>query len=145
MAVQSSLQERLTGRLGDIFGLSQSADEFALARSDRKVLGGRLLRTLASERLLRPDDVYRVVPRRTWVRRKSEGDLSPAEFDGLYRLVRLQLLAELVFGDKERAHEWLHTPKKRLDDVAPIELATDTLGFEAVEHWLHEIDQGYFA
>ena len=27
----------------------------------------------------------------------------------------------------------------------PIEFAGDTLGYEAVENWLHEIDQGYFA
>lgn len=67
------------------------------------------------------------------------------EFDGLYRLVRLQLLAELVFGDSRQARDWLHAPKNRLGGATPMAFAADSLGFEAVENWLHEIDQGYFA
>jgi len=63
----------------------------------------------------------------------------------LARMLRLQLLAELVFGDAQRAQDWLHTPKKRLDGTAPMDFASDALGFEAVENWLHEIDQGHFA
>lgn len=143
-----SLQDRLTDKLGSILGsgqgTGQAADELALARTDRRQLGANLLRTLASERILAPADVYRIIPRRTWVRRKGEGTLTTAEFDGLYRLVRLQLLAELVFGDPERARQWLHAPKTRLGGAAPMDFAADSLGFEAVENWLHEIDQGYF-
>jgi len=59
--------------------------------------------------------------------------------------VRVQALAELVFGDAARARAWLHSPKERLGGVAPIAFAADTLGFEAVQAWLHEIDQGWFA
>lgn len=140
-----SLQDRLTSRLGGVLGMSAAADEMSLALTDRKALSGMLLRTLVGERLLAPADVYRVVPRRTWIRRKSEGSLTSAEFDGLYRMLRLHLLAELVFGDARRANDWLHSPKKRLDGATPMDFATDSLGFEAVENWLHEIDQGYFA
>ncbi len=143
--MELSLQDRLTTRLGGALGMTSPADEMSLARTDRKHLGGMLLRTLAGDRLLAPADVYRVVPRRTWIRRKSEGSLTTAEFDGLYRMLRLQLLAELVFGDVARARDWLHSPKKRLDGMTPMDFATDSLGFEAVENWLHEIDQGYFA
>lgn len=143
--MELSLQDRLTSRLGGVLGMVAPADEMSLARTDRKQLGGMLLRTLVGERLLAPADVYRIVPRRTWIRRKSEGSLTTAEFDGLYRMVRLYLLAELVFGDGARARDWLHSPKKRLDGMTPMEFASDSLGFEAVENWLHEIDQGYFA
>ena len=100
---------------------------------------------LTGQNLLAPADVYRIVPRRTWVRRKAEARLSRDEFDGLYRLVRVQTLAELVFGDAARAKAWLHSPKERLGGTAPMDFAADTLGFEAVQAWLHEIDQGYFA
>jgi len=144
-----SLEDRLTDHLGDLLGVAGSADELALARADRKTLGAMLMRSLTdksrAEQLLVPADVYRIVPRRTWVRRKAEGGLTGAEFDGLYRLVRLQLLANLVFQDPRRAGEWMHSPKARLGGVAPMDFAADSLGCEAVEGWLHEIDQGYFA
>lgn len=140
-----TLQDRLAGRLGRALGIPAASDELALARTDRGTLAARLIETLAAERLLAPADLHRVIPRRTWLRRKAEHALTPAEFDGLYRLVRLQVLAELVFGDAERAREWLHTAKSRLDGVTPVEFAGDTLGFEAIENWLYEIDQGYFA
>ena len=140
-----TLQDRLTDKLGIVLGMKGVTDEFALARTDRTALGAGLIKTLAGERLLAPSDLYRVIPRRTWIRRKGEGSLTVAEFDGLFRLVRLQLLAELVFGDTERAREWLHGGKTRLGGATPVEFAGDTLGYEAVENWLHEIDQGYFA
>ena len=40
---------------------------------------------------------------------------------------------------------WKHSPKERLGGLAPMACAADTLGFEAVQSWLHEIDQGWFA
>ena len=144
-APDRALQDRLTDKLGIVLGMKGVTDEFALARTDRNALGAGLIKTLAGERLLAPSDLYRVIPRRTWIRRKGEGSLTVAEFDGLFRLVRLQLLAELVFGDTERAREWLHGGKTRLGGATPVEFAGDTLGYEAVENWLHEIDQGYFA
>ena len=71
--------------------------------------------------------------------------LTGAEFDGLYRLVRLQMLAELVFHDSQRAQGWLHSPKARLGGATPMDFSSDSLGFDAVQAWLHEIDQGFFA
>ena len=143
------LESRLADSLGGALGMDRASDEMTLARTDRKTLAAMLMRTLTDkstgESLLAPADVYRVVPRRTWVRRKAEGGLTGAEFDGLYRLVRLQLLASLVFQDSARAAEWLHSPKTRLGGAAPMDFAADSLGYEAVESWLHEIDQGYFA
>ena len=143
------LESRLADSLGGALGMSRASDELTLARADRKTLATMLLRTLtdksSGEQLLSAADVYRVVPRRTWIRRKAEGGLTGAEFDGLYRLVRLQLLANLVFQDSQRANEWLHSPKARIGGATPMDFAADSLGYEAVESWLHEIDQGYFA
>ena len=145
-----TLDDRLTGSLGGILGLPSASDEMSLARADRGALGTRLLKALtrtgpANKGVLAPADVYRVIPRRTWIRRKAEGTLTVPEFDGLYRLVRLQLLTELVFQDPVRAHAWLNSPKERLGGATPMDFAADSLGYEAVQSWLHEIDQGYFA
>lgn len=143
-----TLDDRLSGSLGGMLGLPGSVDEAALARTDRAKLGARLLKALTRptpRALLAPADVYRIVPRRTWIRRKAEGLLTVPEFDGLYRLVRLQTLAELVFQDADRARAWLNSSKERLGGATPMDFAGDWLGYEAVQGWLHEIDQGFFA
>jgi putative toxin-antitoxin system antitoxin component (TIGR02293 family) len=143
--MHTSIDDHLSRKLGQIFGLASGATEGALARADRQQLGAALLRNLEDQALLAPADVHRIVPRRTWLRRKAEATLSRDEFDGLYRLVRVQALAELVFGDAERARAWLHSPKERLGGATPMAYTADTLGFEAVQAWLYEIDQGWFA
>lgn len=135
----------LSRKLGQIFGLPSPATEEALAMADRQQLGTALLSHLESQSLLAPADIQSIVPRRTWTRRKAGAGLSRDEFDGLYRLVRIQALAEVVFGDAKRARAWLHSPKERLAGATPMAFAADTLGFEAVQAWLHEIDQGWFA
>jgi putative toxin-antitoxin system antitoxin component (TIGR02293 family) len=140
------LEDRLSGKLSELFGLRVDAgDEWALAATDRAQLGTALLSRVRDEQLLAPADVQRVIPRRTWLRRKAGQPLSPAEFDGLYRLVRLQALAELVFDDAAQAANWLRQPKHRLSGATPLDFAADALGVEAIEGWLHEIDQGYVA
>ena len=101
--MEIALDSGLNQRLGHIFGLKSGATELALATADREQLGAALLRSLENEPLLSPSDIHRIVPRRTWLRRRAEARLSRDEFDGLYRLVRTQTLAELVFGDAERA------------------------------------------
>jgi putative toxin-antitoxin system antitoxin component (TIGR02293 family) len=128
-----------------MLGLKSGADELTLARADRKRLGNALVRKLAGGGALAASDVHRVIPRRTWLRRKAEGGLTGPEFDALYRLVRLRALAELVFGDEQQADDWLRSPKTKLGGVSPLEFASDALGHQAIESWLHEIDQGYFA
>lgn len=142
--MQVTLQSRLTDRLSTALGVADATDELSLAMVERGALGARLLETLAGERLIAPADLYRAIPRRTWLRRRGEGSLTPAEFDRLLRVVKLQLLAELVFGDTERARDWLHTGKKRLGGASPLDFASDMLGYEAIENWLYEIDEGYF-
>lgn len=141
----AGLEDRLSGRLGELLGQDMGGDLFALAGANRTLLGQALLGRVRDERLLAPADLQRVIPRRTWLRRKAGQPLSRTEFDGLYRLVRLQALAELVFGDTDRARHWLHSPKTRLGGASPLDVAADMLGYEAIESWLHEIDQGYSA
>jgi putative toxin-antitoxin system antitoxin component (TIGR02293 family) len=146
--MEITLDDRLSGSLGGMLGMPGAADETTLARTDRGTLGARMLKALtmpAHKALLAPADVYRIIPRRTWIRRKAEGTLTVPEFDGLYRLVRLQTLTELVFQDTDRARAWLNSPKERLGGATPMDFAGDLLGYEAVQGWLYEIDQGYFA
>lgn len=143
--METTLEDRFTARLTGALGLKSGAGDVGLAKAERAALGRALISAVVDERALSPSEVHRVVPRRTWIRRKVEGKLAPAEFDGLYRLLRLRTLAELVFDDQAQADEWLASPKRRLGGKSPSEFAQDWLGQQVVENWLHEIDQGSLA
>jgi len=60
----------------------------------------------------------------------------------LYRLLRMLWLAEMVFGDKSLAHDWLVRPKVRLYGAMPVQQAQDPRQASQVERWLIDIDEG---
>ena len=70
--MNTNLEATLSQTLGRALGLPSGASELALARADREQLGTALMHSLTGQNLLSPADVYRIVPRRTWVRRKAE-------------------------------------------------------------------------
>lgn len=92
-------------------------------------------------------DIYEVViPARTLKHRKSRKEsLTPDESDKLVRLVRIYDQAVQVFGDRDKAIQWLNRPKKRFDERAPIQMLRTDLGGRMVEEMLGQIDEGMFA
>ena len=92
-------------------------------------------------------DIYDVViPARTLKHRRSRREsLSSDESDKLARLVRVFDQAVGVFGDAERAREWLGKPKKRFDQRTPMQMLRTDLGGRMVEEMLGQIEHGMFA
>jgi putative toxin-antitoxin system antitoxin component (TIGR02293 family) len=92
-------------------------------------------------------DIYDVViPARTLKHRRSRREsLSADESDKLARLVRIFDHAVSVFGDAERARNWLGTSKKRFDQRTPLQMLRTDLGGRMVEEMLGQIDHGMFA
>ena len=92
-------------------------------------------------------EVYEIViPARTLKHRRSRRQpLSSDESDKLARLVRIFDQAVMVFGDAERAREWLSLPKKRFDQRTPLQMLRTDLGGRMVEEMLGQIDYGMFA
>lgn len=60
----------------------------------------------------------------------------------LYRLLRMIWLAEMVFGDKMLAMDWLSEPKARLYGHPPALQMRDARDTGAVERWLLDIEEG---
>lgn len=60
----------------------------------------------------------------------------------LYRLLRMIWLAEMVFGDKMLAMDWLSEPKARLYGNPPALQMRDARDTGAVERWLLDIEEG---
>jgi putative toxin-antitoxin system antitoxin component (TIGR02293 family) len=58
------------------------------------------------------------------------------------RLMRIQALAEDVFGDAEKANRWLRQSLAILDEKPPLEVARTESGARIVEQMLAKIDWG---
>ena len=85
------------------------------------------------------------VAARTLARRKSGGELSPAESDRLYRIARIALKASEVLGTPEKARAWLHRKNRALGGSTPISCLDTGVGERQVEDLLGRIDHGIYS
>ena len=84
-----------------------------------------------------------IIPARTWRHRKAKKEpLSIEESDRAVRLTRIQALAEDVFGDVEKANQWLRQGLRILDGKSPLELARTDSGARVIEQLLAKLDWG---
>jgi putative toxin-antitoxin system antitoxin component (TIGR02293 family) len=87
-----------------------------------------------------------IINARTLRHRRTKGErLSPEEGDRLYRVSKLVVLAEQVFGDKEKAAHWLNTTQKAFGGLTALEAAATTPGYVAAEEVMERINHGFFA
>ena len=87
-----------------------------------------------------------VISPRTLKHRKARGEqLSDEETDRLVRVARIMMLADMVFGNHEKALQWLRTPSDRLTGRTPISMLRTDVGGRVVENRLWQIDEGVFA
>ena len=104
------------------------------------------LDALLREGYLQPGEVSLVAPPRTLTHRRARGErLRPDESERVARIGKAVLYAEQVFGDKSRALEWLHAPKRRLGGKTPFQLLRTAEGAQVLEEELVAIDEGYVA
>ena len=87
-----------------------------------------------------------VVPRRTFARRQAQNErLTVEETDKALRLARIATQAEIVFGDKNKAHRWLRKPKRSLNGETPLAYLASEAGARTVEEMLNRIEFGVLA
>jgi putative toxin-antitoxin system antitoxin component (TIGR02293 family) len=87
-----------------------------------------------------------IIKPRTLSHRRDRGEpLSPAEGDRLYRAGKIILLAEEVFGSREKAAKWLQKPRKALGGLTALEAVVTTPGYEAAEELLEQLRHGFAA
>jgi putative toxin-antitoxin system antitoxin component (TIGR02293 family) len=102
--------------------------------------------SLIREGYLNPAAASAIAPPGTLTHRRHKGKrLNPEKSERVARIGKTVILAEDVFGDKDRALKWLHKPKRRLDGKTPFELLATAEGGELVAEELMAVDQGYVA
>ncbi|MGH6628533.1 MAG: antitoxin Xre/MbcA/ParS toxin-binding domain-containing protein [Burkholderiales bacterium] len=146
----SPLYRRRTGiweRLSSLLALEEPVYRaIDLAQALAKGLPLAALDSLVREGYLRPGELSLVAPPRTLSHRRAKGErLRLDESERVARIGKTVVLAERVFGDKDRALRWLHAPKRTLDGKTPFELLATAEGGQVVEEELIAIDEGYVA
>ena len=120
----------------------------ALLREVEKGLPYRAYERFANVLGATADDLLRFVgiPRRTLVRRKTEGRFSSDESDRLLRAARVFGRAlELFGGDREAAFEWLSEPQIALGGSIPLDVARTEVGAHEVELLVLRIEHGVYS
>lgn len=69
--------------------------------------------------------------------------LSPAASDRLSRIDRIYTLAVEVFGDGEKAAQWLKRPSRAFANELPLKLLDTDAGTQQVERELNQIRYGF--
>lgn len=94
---------------------------------------------LTQEQLL---DLVQIAPR-TFMRRKQEGRLSPAESDRLVRAARVFSKAlHLLGGDAGETAAWLTESQRAFRGATPLEMARTEVGAHEVERLIGQLEYG---
>lgn len=69
--------------------------------------------------------------------------LSADESDRLFRVVHTLVVAELLFGSRDKAQRWLSKPKDRFSGNSPLQMLTSTAGAWLVEELMTQLAEGF--
>lgn len=135
---------RASARLGDFLGtnLKTSLDEV------RFIHKGLSAATYAKSLEMMRGSVREfgwIIPQRTLTHRKAKKERLTEEESGRWlRAAKVQILAEEVFGNSDKAYEWLHKNQKKFDNQSAAKMIQTEAGAKFVEDTLNQIDSGYF-
>jgi putative toxin-antitoxin system antitoxin component (TIGR02293 family) len=105
-----------------------------------------LVKRLIDQKLLRLDEVHRLIPASTFARKVRESrKLSREEADQVARLLRIKGYAREVFEDTGVAETWLSEANPALGNRVPADLLLTDEGTRAVETVLRRIDYGDYS
>ncbi|MFZ0791348.1 MAG: antitoxin Xre/MbcA/ParS toxin-binding domain-containing protein [Chromatiaceae bacterium] len=85
------------------------------------------------------------IPARTLVRRRQSGRLDPIESERVLRIERLLALATEMLRDRNRARDWLKSPKAALAGQSPLACADTEVGAREVEQLIGRLRHGVFS
>ncbi|ARN43501.1 TPA: antitoxin Xre/MbcA/ParS toxin-binding domain-containing protein [Pseudomonas aeruginosa] len=68
--------------------------------------------------------------------------LSAGESDRLFRVVHTVVVAEFLFGSRDKAQRWLSKPKDRFSGNSPLQMLASTAGAQLVEELMTQLAEG---
>lgn len=85
------------------------------------------------------------ISKSTAMRRRDQQHLKPQESDKVYQLAKVVSLAEEVFGDLQKSHEWLHRSNRALGGATPFSRLDTSAGTDEVTELLGRISHGVYS
>jgi len=132
-------------QIGDWLGLQSPATEGEILRIVEGRLAPSVIKRLNALGLERSEIDTIVIPSRTLQHRRSRREkLTVEESDRVLRVIRVLSLTESIYGNRERALNWLRKPHPRLEGRPPLSLLKTDAGSRIVEELLVQIDEGMF-
>lgn len=140
MAIVETVARKLGG--ASVLG-SDVRSQADLAEAVRGRLPLAALNGLAKAGLSEQEIEAFVIPQRTRRHRAAKHQpLTVEESDRAVRLLRIQSVAEEVFGEVEKASRWLRRPLTELSGEAPLAVAQTEAGARVIETILGQIAWG---
>jgi putative toxin-antitoxin system antitoxin component (TIGR02293 family) len=131
-------------QIGDYLGVIPKSD-FELTQIVERGLPAESLALLREKGLTFSEISEIVISPRTLKHRKSRGEhLSDEETDRLVRVARIAVLAESIFGTRDKALLWLRGHDDRIGGRTPLSLLHTDAGGRLVESMLWQIDEGVY-
>lgn len=101
------------------------------------------IKTLFDLGVFNPDACKPIISLKTLKARLIHGQrLSVAESDRLFRLAHITAMAEVVFGDLNKAQQWLSKSKARFSGECSLALLSTSPGTRLVEQMLIQVAEG---
>ncbi|WP_459705645.1 antitoxin Xre/MbcA/ParS toxin-binding domain-containing protein [Stutzerimonas marianensis] len=69
--------------------------------------------------------------------------LSADESDRLFRVAHTLVVAEILFGSRDKAQRWLSKPKDRFSGNSPLQMLPSTAGAWLVEELMSQLAEGF--
>ncbi len=122
---------------------SEVTSQADLANAVRRRLPLEALRALTASGMSDLEIYHFVIPQRTKShRQKRHEPLTVEESDKTVRFLRIQTMAEQVFGSTEKANRWLRKSLSALKGETPLEMAQTETSSRVVETILGKIAWG---
>ncbi|HFX0730879.1 TPA: antitoxin Xre/MbcA/ParS toxin-binding domain-containing protein [Pseudomonas aeruginosa] len=84
----------------------------------------------------------RLAARMTTSGASPDDRLSADESDRLFRVVHTVVVAEILFGSRDKAQRWLSKPKDRFSRNSPLQMLTSSAGAQLVEELMTQLAEG---
>lgn len=135
----------VAGLLGGKAGVGRAVRNFGdLASAVEEGLPSAAMRALVLRSGATAKEISQSVriPERTLMRIQKRPRLPADESDKIYRFAYVLAFAAKVFGDREKANDWLRRPNRGLGGVVPLQLIATEPGLRQVERELGRIEYG---
>jgi putative toxin-antitoxin system antitoxin component (TIGR02293 family) len=144
-ALREDLYQAYRKRLETYLHIPAQASDQAIHELIEAGFPANSLQALCNQGIINPAERDRIIPYRTFkMRLASNQHLKADESDRMYRAVHIIAMAVAVFGDTEKAQNWLSKPKSRFSGKSPSELLSTSLGVNRVEEMLIQVAEGLY-